>query len=282
MPKLVVLATQKLIGSKRLLVGRKQVQAPHVAKTPDLEGQTVWIEDGTVAGKVFRQHGHMCIVQVALPNGKGLLALSDTMVSVHENDLVPEKLLIAEGKVKEWNLFEEFDSKMVEVKDGDKVIDYKDVFVEGMASTFAKHTPSDRDGDYVMDNAFDLTLAEFRKNPVMLIDHRNSVDSIAGSFDKIGTGDKGLMVRGRVSNAPELRKVRFLIVEKHLKAFSMGGLFFYGPDGKAIQKVDLFEVSLVAVPANQDALFSVRAPTVEEAKKAFQRYKSAGIGFAKA
>lgn len=282
MSNLIIKATRALTGRK-LFVGARagKAVAPHIAREVSLAGQTVWMEDG-IAGRVKSQENGMCVVQVAVPTSKGLLALSDTFVSVKLSTLTPETLVVAEGKVKEWDLTQEFEAKMTEVKNGDSVIDYKDVFVEGLASTFAKTTAADRDGDYVLDNAFDDTLMEFRKNPVMLIDHRNSVENIAGSFDRIGAGDKGLMVRGRITNATDERskRIRFLIVEKHLKAFSMGGMFFYGPDGRAIQKVDLFEVSLVAVPANQDALFSVRAPTIDEAKKAYKKHKAAGIGFA--
>lgn len=163
----------------------------------------------------------------------------------------------------------EVDQKMVSVKEGDRVTDYLDVAVEGAASTFT----IDRDQERIMPGAFNATLLEFKRNPVMLMDHQNSVHNIAGSFSKLRVSDKALEVRGEISNAPELRKVRFLIAEKHLRAFSIGGLFRYNETNyREIAEVKLFEISLVAVPANPEAIFSSRSVSVEDAKKAFDRF----------
>lgn len=147
------------------------------------------------------------------------------------------------------------------------IIDYKDVTINGYLSTFEEYTPRDRDGDYVKGAAFDKSISRFSSNPVMLMDHVNDIDHLAGSFTQIQKDGKGLAVVGKISNAPELRKVRFLVAENHLKTLSMGGLFLYGHDGKAIEEVDLWEGSLVPVPANPDARFSVRSfDTVVSAK----------------
>ena len=103
--------------------------------------------------------------------------------------------------------------------------------------------------------AFRQTIKEFKKTPVMLIDHENSVRNIAGSYSEIREDEKGLFVQGDISNAPELNTVRALVAEGHLKTLSIGGMFYYEDDGKAISKVDLMEVSLVAIPMNPDARF---------------------------
>ena len=55
----------------------------------------------------------------------------------------------------------------------------------------------------------------------------------------------------------------------------MGGLFLYGHDGKAIEEVDLWEGSLVPVPANQDAKFSVRTFDTVMAAKSLNRHLKA-------
>ncbi len=149
--------------------------------------------------------------------------------------------------------------------DKSEIVDYKNVVVEGYLSTFVGTTPKDRDGDYVEEHAFDKTLARFKENPVMLIDHRNSVESLAGSFTKIGVSSEGLMVQGLLSNAPGLRDTRFKVVEGHLKSMSMGGIFYYKDDGRGIQEVELFEGSLTPVPANPDAQFMVREVTAKDA-----------------
>ena len=138
-------------------------------------------------------------------------------------------------------------------------IDYRDVTIVGYLSTFENYTVKDRDGDYVRKTAFDKTLKSFMSNPVMLIDHDQKVSSVAGSFQKVQPDASGLSVVGLVSNAPGLKDIRFLVAENHLKTLSMGGLFMYGADGKAIDEVELWEGSIVAIPANPDAKFSVRS-----------------------
>ena len=50
-------------------------------------------------------------------------------------------------------------------------------------------------------------------------------------------------------------------------------MFQYGADGRAIEKVELWEISLVAVPANPDALVSARAIDFDDATRAMKRLK---------
>lgn len=158
-------------------------------------------------------------------------------------------------------------------KDG-QIVDYRDVTISGYLSTFKNFTPRDRDGDYVEPSAFDGTIAKFSNNPVMLMDHKNEIPFIAGSFKNIRKDRDGLAVVGHISNAPDdmMKRVRFLVAEGHLKTLSMGGLFLYGHDGKAINEVDLWEGSLVPVPANQDARFSVRSFDPVVSAKALSRH----------
>ena len=166
-----------------------------------------------------------------------------------------------------------------EIRDGDgntaPIVDYRGVTVEGMASTFNNVTPADREGDAILPGAFDRTLPEFRKNPVMLTDHRNSVFNIAGSFTKLATIETGLAVTGLISDAPDMISVRFKVMEKHLRAFSIGGFFFFQEGNyHNIELVDLLEISLVAIPANPDALFSSRSIDIVDAIKGYNRHKS--------
>lgn len=161
------------------------------------------------------------------------------------------------------------DSKSFDVvKDGDRIIDYQNVRIKGYLSTFKGTTESDRDGDYVEPGAFSDSLPRFRKNPVMLADHRNSVSTQVGSFPVIKEDKTGLYVEGLLSNANSdfMRQVRALVAEGHLKTMSMGGLFYYKDDGRGIFKVELYEGTLTPIPANPDALFSVRECTEVEMK----------------
>lgn len=249
-----------------------------IAPNP-LVGKTVSYRSGdtVVAGVVQDVVDGAARVKLALPNEDGVLLVTSSEVILPAAEVKQVEAVTREVSVKRWEHLEPFtiDSKMSEVKEGGKIVDYQDVVIEGFASTFKNTTPRDRDGDYVMPDAFNDTIQAFMRNPVMLTDHRNSVDNLAGSFEKISINQAGLAVRARVSNAPELRRVRFLIAEKHLKAFSMGGLFYFGgDDGHAIEKVVLWEVSLVAIPANQDCLFHTRAISLDDVKEAFTRQKT--------
>lgn len=160
------------------------------------------------------------------------------------------------------------DAKKFEtVKDKEgNVVDYRDVILKGYLSTFKATTESDRQGDYVEPGAFTETLARFKKNPVLLANHRNGVESVVGTFTTIREDKTGLYVEAKLSNspAPTQLDVRFKVAEGSLRALSMGGIFHYKEDGRGIFKVDLWEGSIVAIPANPDALFAVRELTAED------------------
>lgn len=185
-----------------------------------------------------------------------------TKISLIDEDLEEVDYINApERMAKHWNAQAPItDTKAFEeVRDSNgSVVDYKDVVFKGYASTNESVTKGDRIGDYLQRGAFKKTIGRFMKNPVMLIDHENSVKEIAGTYTKIYEDKNGLMVEGKISNSPDLRNVRFLVAEGHLKTLSIGGMFLYEEDGKGISEVNLYEISLVAIPMNPDALFSVR------------------------
>lgn len=146
------------------------------------------------------------------------------------------------------------------------VVDYRNVKLRGYLSTFKGTTEADRDGDYVENGAFTETISEFMKNPVMLVDHYNSVSALAGRFTKVSEDQRGLFIEAEVSNSPDMLSVRYKIAEGILKSMSMGGIFYYKEDRKGIFRVRLWEGSLVSIPANQDALFQVRSLNDTEKK----------------
>lgn len=154
------------------------------------------------------------------------------------------------------------------IKDGEHIKDYKNVKIRGYLSTFKHVTESDRDGDYVDKGSFVETIPKFMRNPVLLVNHQKSVDNLAGRFTNVREDEKGLYVEAELSNAPGNIDNRFKVAEGMLKTLSMGGMFHYKEDGRGIFKVDLWEGSLTPLPANPDAMFSVREPTEEEMKKA--------------
>ncbi len=258
-------------GGKRLTPNK-----PSITHEIPVGKTAMFMHDGVmVAGVIADYANGQAKLKLAIPDDNGLLMVSDVVVDVAEDSLVPCDAPHSARKVTAWQTNEPLladGTKGIAVKDPvtNKITDYTDVGFVGYGSTFVNVTPRDRDGDGVLPGAFTETIKDFLRNPVMLYDHRNSVDNIAGSYTQVMQDDIGLKVAGKVSNAPEMRRIRFLIMEGHLKTLSMGGVFLFGPDGHTIEKVYLFEISLVAIPANPDALFQSRALDLDSAAKCFR------------
>lgn len=288
MPKLLV----KIPKQKRLLIGPRSRKiapaapvAPHVVKKDaelELIGKAVFfMRDGVrVAGKVAAVAGSELVVHLAVPSREGLLLVSDSEVKVAATDLEVTKALMQQ---KRMSAFESGvaidvakDSKAVPVMggaEGKTIVDYRDVVIEGFASTWGAHDKRDRGGDYIARNAFDKTIREFMTNPVILRDHRNDTNSLAGSWEKVGLNPDGLAVRGLISNAPGLVDTRFKLVERHLKGLSIGGIWYYSSDEPGlIEEAELYEISLVAVPMNPEALAYTRSLGIADCTKAFTRF----------
>ncbi len=134
----------------------------------------------------------------------------------------------------------------------------KSLKIAGYANTTAK----DRSGDVVTAEAWAKGVENFRRNPVMLYQHKH--DAPIGRIDKIQVDKKGIFVEGSVSDAAEkLHGVQTLIKDGALKSFSVGfrvkdGKYNREDDSMTITDVELLEISVVSVPCNQDSLFSIR------------------------
>lgn len=115
--------------------------------------------------------------------------------------------------------------------------------------------------DYVYD------LKEYLKNPVVLIDHHNAVDHVAGSMVDIKEDGKGLWFKAKLSASdyPVVAHARQVYSEGHAKGISIAGKFeFENPDQPThLTLAKIYEISLVAVPADPNAL----AEAVEKAFK---------------
>ena len=254
----------------------------------ELIGKAVFFanEGERVAGKAIRAEGDKLVVQLAIPSREGILLITDTELTVKATDLEVTKALMQQKRMKAFEAGAAIelspDRKFIPVYDTEDglapkigtapIEDYLNVEIEGFASTFVETTKRDRGGDYILPGAFDRTLAEFMKNPVILTDHRNSVEMLAGSWTKVGQNARGLAVQGRISNAPGVRDTRFKLVEGHLKGLSIGGIFFYTEDNYGIDEVTLFEISLTPVPMNPDALAFTRSLGVADCRKAFAKF----------
>ena len=127
---------------------------------------------------------------------------------------------------------------------------------------YANTTDKDRTGDIVTAKAWAKGIENYRKNPVLLYQHKH--DCPIGRVDKVTVDRKGLFVEALVSEAAEkLHSVHTLVRDGALKSFSVGfrvkdGKYDQKTDSMTITDVELLEISVVSVPANQESLFSVR------------------------
>ncbi len=144
-------------------------------------------------------------------------------------------------------------TKSVSIKDeGGVISDYQDVEIEGYASTWNN---LDRDGETFKKGAFKDTIAAFMQNPMMLRDHCNCCEDAVGRYDEVREDRKGLFVHGLLSNAPDCQSLRFKVVEKIIKTFSVAGKMYFDDTGISIFKIDLWEITLIPIPANPQAVF---------------------------
>lgn len=137
------------------------------------------------------------------------------------------------------------------------------IFIEGYANTKNK---ADRYGDvpcvYPQKRNYVYELKEFKKNPVLLIDHVNRIDHLAGSVTEIYEDAKGLYFKALFSASahPTVAHARQIYTEGHAKGISIAGRFHYedplNPD--ALTLAEIYEISLVAVPADPDSLASAQ------------------------
>lgn len=149
-------------------------------------------------------------------------------------------------------------SKIQKSSDGDDTLR-----ISGVASG----TNKDRVGDVIPSTAWLGGLANFIKNPILLFNHNYSRP--IGQIVEHSVDDAGLHVTAEISKADPT--VWTLIKEGILKAFSVGILVKDATyDEKAdifvLKEVELLEISVVSVPAHQDALFSVAKAFKSEAE----------------
>jgi HK97 family phage prohead protease len=131
------------------------------------------------------------------------------------------------------------------------------VFLRGYANTKDK---ADRYGDIPtqFNRDFVYDLEHFKKNPVMLINHENKVENIAGSFKKLEEDNIGLFFESEFSNSdyPLIKHARQVYSEGHAKALSIAGKFLYEDEDnpKHLTLAKIYEISLVPVPADPNSL----------------------------
>lgn len=128
--------------------------------------------------------------------------------------------------------------------------------IDGYASTVSV----DRSADVILASAWNKSggLNNFKANPILLFNH--NYDKPIGKVVEMGTDSKGLRIKGIISKSAG--DVYNLVKEGVLTTFSVGFLikdadYNKESDGLIIKDAELLEVSVVSVPCNQDATFSV-------------------------
>ena len=146
------------------------------------------------------------------------------------------------------------------------------VYIEGYANT---KNLADRYGDIPTvlktKRNFVYELSEFKKNPVLLIDHVNQLDHLAGSVTEIYEDEKGLYFKAlfSASNHPIVAHARQLYQEGHAKGISIAGRFHYEVESNPdlLTLAEIYEISLVAIPADPRSLAAPSKNAEEESEK---------------
>ena len=137
-----------------------------------------------------------------------------------------------------------------------KSADSKDssLMIEGYANT----TTKDRTGDVIPMTAWNKALDNYLKNPIILAQHDHGAP--IGRMIEHSVDEKGLWIKARISAAAD--NVFKLIKDGVLTAFSVGFMvkdatYDAVTDLFIIKDLELLEISVVSVPANQDSIFSL-------------------------
>jgi hypothetical protein len=127
------------------------------------------------------------------------------------------------------------------------------IYIEGYAST----VDTDRQGDVVPTQVWNKGMTNYLKNPVILAYHDHGQP--IGRMTEYKTDSKGLWIKARISSAAKQFQ---LIKDGILTAFSIGFRVLdaeYKTDADVflIKDLELVEISVVSVPANQNTLFDL-------------------------
>ena len=129
------------------------------------------------------------------------------------------------------------------------------IMIRGMAST----ADFDRAGDSISADAWTKGgLENFEKNPIILFNH--DYNRPIGRATSLKSTSNGLELTAKISKAA--KDVAELVKDGVLGAFSVGfrvkdADYIEETDGLRIKDAELFEVSVVSVPCNQSATFSL-------------------------
>lgn len=125
-------------------------------------------------------------------------------------------------------------------------------------SGYASTNDIDRQGDVIPASVWEKGLENYLKNPVILAYHKHTEP--VGRMVEHRLDDKGLWIKARISAAAE--DVFNLVKDGVITAFSVGFKIIDAEYNAAaelfiVKELELHEISVVSVPANQNTLFSL-------------------------
>lgn len=172
----------------------------------------------------------------------------------HDTDLLPKEHPMSsksyeEVKTKIFNITSSFKSYHDDEEDDDSIK------IRGYAST----VDTDRSGDVIESYAWKKGgLDNYKNNPILLFNH--DYNKPIGKATSLAVTDQGLEIEGKISKSAG--HIAEMVKEGILSAFSVGfrvkdADWMEETEGYRIKDAELFEVSVVSVPANQGAIFSV-------------------------
>lgn len=148
-----------------------------------------------------------------------------------------------------------------------KAAEDQSIYIEGYAST----VDTDRHGDVVPTSVWESGMKNYLRNPIILAyhDHNNPI----GRMTEHKTDGKGLWIKARISTAAKQYQ---LIKDGILTAFSIGFRVLdaeYNSVAEVflIKELELVEISVVSVPANQNTLFDLSKAF--DSPEDYKRYK---------
>jgi HK97 family phage prohead protease len=131
----------------------------------------------------------------------------------------------------------------------------------------------DRDGEVVEPIAFEATLPEFMKRPVLVASHDyHDLTNQIGEWSSLKAQSKGIKGKPKyyINEGNEQADWGFKLAKKGMAAFSIGFIPKVWEDGDGVKEprrtykeIELLEISQVIVPSNRDAIQSIRSKSVD-------------------
>lgn len=140
-----------------------------------------------------------------------------------------------------------------------KQFDADSRLMSGYASTFGM--PADLTGDVIVKGAFAESVIKIKAEGIPLLDtHDAKCGDVLGTVIDALEDDHGLWITAKLADTPGVEECRQKMQQGHLNKMSIG--FFTlaqtfrqhnGEELRFIEKADLVEISVVAIPANPRA-----------------------------